>query len=473
VRSGTRGLYEEACRLAEQGEYTEARRRYEDLQDNVADDTLRALIHNDLAVLAVVRGDNGVALTGFEEALSIDRSCKPASLNLSLLRSEVSTDVGASNQPDIQSTQSTPVEETARCKVAILSFLFNWPSTGGGIIHTVELAQFLARAGYEVGHFYARYQPWGIGNVSRPLPISSTELAFSESNWNVVAIQDRYRAAVRRFDPDCVIITDCWNFKPHLAQAVAGYPYLLRQQALECLCPLNNLRLLVEADGQVGQCPRHQLATPQACIDCLRLRGGRSGSLHRAERELSEVGTSEYVEKLRAACHEAEAVLVLNPLVAEMIGPYAKAVRVVTWGMDPERFPWPWPGGTGASSSGSGNVQTLFMAGLVSELIKGYHVLHEACQLLWRKRQDFALVATGEPPRRVDEFTRFVGWLSQDELPRHIRAADILVMPTIAQEGLGRTTVEAMGVGRPVIASRIGGLPYTVIDGLSGLFCTF
>ena len=28
-------------------------------------------------------------------------------------------------------------------RVAILSFLFNWPSTGGGNHHTAELAQFL------------------------------------------------------------------------------------------------------------------------------------------------------------------------------------------------------------------------------------------------------------------------------------------------------------------------------------------
>ena len=45
----------------------------------------------------------------------------------------------------------------------------------------------------------------------------------------------------------------------------------------------------------------------------------------------------------------------------------------------------------------------------------------------------------------------------------------MLVIPTIAQEGLGRTAVEAMACGRPVIASRIGGLPATVLDGATGL----
>src|SRR5207248_78271 len=50
-------------------------------------------------------------------------------------------------------------------KVAILSFLFSWPSTGGGNVHTAALALFLARAGYDVRHLYARFPPWRIGAV--------------------------------------------------------------------------------------------------------------------------------------------------------------------------------------------------------------------------------------------------------------------------------------------------------------------
>ena len=101
--------------------------------------------------------------------------------------------------------------------------------------------------------------------------------------------------------------------------------------------------------------------------------------------------------------------------------------------------------------------------------MKGFHVAHEACRLLRESRPTSNWWSPSTRPGQIDEFTRSVGWCSQAELPRHYRAADICLVPTIAQEGLSRTSVEAMASGIPVIASRIGGLPYTVSDGATGL----
>ena len=438
------------------------------------------MIANDLAALDAIAGKLDAARLGVEAALALDESCGPARLNLELLVNRLERSRNSDSAPfadevgaEREETSRPPAESGARIRIAVVSFLFNWPSTGGGNVHTVELVTFLERAGYEVRHFYACYADWGIGRVAGSLPFQSDALEFDASSWYIKEIQARYRRAVKSFNPDYVIITDAWNMKPILAEAVQAYPYYLRFQALECLCPLNNLRLLARSPDVIEQCPRNQLATPGICSRCLAERGHHSGWLHQQERALCEVGTPEYDRKLRHALDEAVAVLVLNPLVAGLVEPYARSVRVVPWGMDSSRFPWPPPDRKGSETGRGPTAQTakttLFMAAVQGEFIKGYHVAQEACRLLRRTRSDFELVVTFDPPGQVDEFTRSVGWCSQTDLPRHYQAADIGLVPTIAQEGLSRTSVEAMASGIPVIASRIGGLPFTVNDGVTGL----
>jgi glycosyltransferase involved in cell wall biosynthesis len=463
------------------GQFAEARCLYQTIESFSTDSPLQALIRNDLAVLAAVEGDSVAARQGLAAALALDEHCSLARDNLALLQEDEVEEHAEPPAPEARprvgprANSAGQACTAADIRVALVSFLFNWPSTGGGIVHTVELAQFLGKAGYEVRHFYAGHRPWGVGCVERSLPYPSEALPFDESTWNVPSIQARYRQAIEQIDPDYVILTDSWNMKPLLAEAVSGYPFVLRLQAMECLCPLNNVRLLPASDGRFRQCPLHQLANPQDCARCVQERGRFSGGLHQAERALCGVGTPAYHERLLWALREAEAVLVVNPLTEALVRPYARTVRVVTAGMDPARFPWPWPEAANPSPptplpQGARGV-TLFFAGLVEEAMKGFHVLHEACALLWQRRQDFELVATGDPPGPVDACTRFVGWLSQEELPQHLRAADVVVLPTVAQEDLGRTAVEAMAVGRPVLASRLGGLPFTVLDGVTGLLC--
>jgi glycosyltransferase involved in cell wall biosynthesis len=465
-------MYQRACGAVEKCQHREAKRLFEDMLILAPDARRKALVRNDLAALAAWAGEIDAAREGFQTALALDTACELARANLAMLAETVEPESDVSDAPATPTPRVDDAQEVAT-RVAIVSFLFNWPSTGGGNVHTVELGQFLSRAGYLVQHFYPRYSGWEIGEVTRPVPFASAALEFDEAGWNLDNIGARIREALDDFGPDHVIITDSWSIKPLLTEAVRGYPYILRFQAMECLCPLNGVRLIWNGPGHFRQCQRHQLASPEFCRRCLEENGHMSGSLHQAERALAGVGSKEYYGRLIRALEEAEAVLVVNPLHEAMVSPYTNRVRVVTAGMDAERFPWKDKTGRGGQEEarrGGGKLGVLF-AGLVQEPMKGFEVLHEACARLWQRRQDFELVATADPAGRVDEFTRFAGWQSQEDLPRQIREAAILVMPTIAQEALGRTAVEAMAAGRPVVASRLGGLPFTVIDGATGLLC--
>ncbi len=56
----------------------------------------------------------------------------------------------------------------------------------------------------------------------------------------------------------------------------------------------------------------------------------------------------------------------------------------------------------------------------------------------------------------------------RDDIPQLLAACDVFVLPTL-NEGLGLSVLEAMASGKPVVATRIGGIPEAVEDGVSGL----
>jgi hypothetical protein len=218
---------------------------------------LTALARNEQAALAAEAGELLRAFEGFRQCLAIDPQSRAARFNFTLLEEAIPDQ---SFKLPVRGTEPQSCERTHQSvggKFAIVSFRFNWPTSGGGNIHTCELARFLAKAGYTVRHFYPRFDSWAIGNAVSP-PFASEELSFTDKDWNIATIQFRLRQAVDAFRPDCILITDSWNMKPHLAEAMRGYPVFLRFQALECLCPLNNVRLLCDGDGRFSQCRKHQ-----------------------------------------------------------------------------------------------------------------------------------------------------------------------------------------------------------------------
>lgn len=62
----------------------------------------------------------------------------------------------------------------------------------------------------------------------------------------------------------------------------------------------------------------------------------------------------------------------------------------------------------------------------------------------------------------------FLGRVPADELHQRMREAAVVVAPSRWYENQPMTILEAFGCARPVVASRIGGLPELVADGVSG-----
>jgi glycosyltransferase involved in cell wall biosynthesis len=69
---------------------------------------------------------------------------------------------------------------------------------------------------------------------------------------------------------------------------------------------------------------------------------------------------------------------------------------------------------------------------------------------------------------RATHNVEFLGRLGFNDLLAFYRLSRVLVVPSLCFEQFGMVAVDAMSLGVPVIASRIGGLPYLVDDGITG-----
>lgn len=63
----------------------------------------------------------------------------------------------------------------------------------------------------------------------------------------------------------------------------------------------------------------------------------------------------------------------------------------------------------------------------------------------------------------LEEFVRFAGAKSHDEIPFWINTCDLLCLPSL-NEGCPNVVLEAQACGKPVVASKVGGIPEIIND---------
>lgn len=114
------------------------------------------------------------------------------------------------------------------------------------------------------------------------------------------------------------------------------------------------------------------------------------------------------------------------------------------------------------------------------EARKGHVHLLRALELLKGSRQTplpwVAIEGEGPEEAHLREhvvargLTGDVGFLGREERVFDLmNAADVVALPSIANEDFPNVVLEAMALGRPVVASRIAGTPEQIVDGATGL----
>lgn len=108
--------------------------------------------------------------------------------------------------------------------------------------------------------------------------------------------------------------------------------------------------------------------------------------------------------------------------------------------------------------------------------VKGPEFLVKASKYIISKYPDTYFMFTGDGPLEQDLKRKalemgisdniiFLGW--RDDLAKIISIYDIFVLPSL-NEGMGRVLVEAMALGKSIVASNVGGIPDLVIHGKNG-----
>lgn len=76
-----------------------------------------------------------------------------------------------------------------------------------------------------------------------------------------------------------------------------------------------------------------------------------------------------------------------------------------------------------------------------------------------RTQQSSFLRKLEQQAAALGDRVRFTGYIPNESLPDYYRLADVVCVPTLVEEAAGLVAVEAMACGRPVLATRSGGMP--------------
>lgn len=344
-------------------------------------------------------------------------------------------------------------------RLAIVDLMFSWPPHGGADVDIFHVLKTLARTGQDV-HLFGTGEvgSWERGAFDPDaLPFPATRIELALGDFAPIRLTGRIQAAVAASRPDGVVVADGFFLKPYVWDALSGYPVLARYFAHEFGCHRDVLRFKDNAP-----CPNHYLHTPDTCRVCAFERLGsdiKHGHALAWTREYlaAQAYRPAYYKQLKNSLANVNGFMVNNAELREEFLEFSDTVFVTPGGVDLDAFPYTPP-----AHRGPHDKKIVFMAGRAEDPAKGLHVLREAGTQLWEERRDFEIRVTLPEDSPRQEWFQPLGWRSHQETLRLYAEADIVVVPSVWDEPFGIVAVEAMAVGRPVCATRAGGLKDTV-----------
>lgn len=192
-------------------------------------------------------------------------------------------------------------------------------------------------------------------------------------------------------------------------------------------------------------------------------------TIHGSDIRLYPFKSAGVYRRTEKALHGSNYVVTVSERLKRDVRQLAAGVEVTTVynGFDSERF-YPqaqYKARERLDLPSSGKI-ILFVGNLYK--VKGLHDLLEAFSGLAERYPDTQLVIVGDGPLRselkkrareksIHDRVRFMGRRPYDEIPLWINASDIVTLSSLS-EGLPSVVLEAMGCGKPMVATDVGGI---------------
>jgi D-inositol-3-phosphate glycosyltransferase len=320
--------------------------------------------------------------------------------------------------------------------------------TGGMNVYVLELSRELGRLGFEVDIF-TRLD----GELPRVEQVAA--------NVRLVRLEAGLAAPIAK---EAII--------DHLPEFAANLERFARQQP----APYGLVHSHYWQSGWAGGILARSLGVPHAVMF------HTLGEVKNRAR-ISEQEPRQRIHHERNVVARANAIVTASEherlLLERYYGADAGRIHTIPCGIDLELFQ-PRDPATARQQLGLPAEKTVILWVGRLEKLKGVDILVSAAAQLSNREVTLLLVGgddgAADLRRELEEQAaaegiganvRFEGAVAHDTLPLYYSAADVVVVPSY-YESFGLVAVEAMACGTPVVASRVGGLVSTVVDGVSG-----